>query len=104
MLDIDARELFGTLEEAATTDRAPLIVAVTDCDVVAIPPEAAAEAVSRSPGLAAALDQLATTRRRRIARSIRRGGLTTAPPAAIDAAPTSSPGPVADDEAGGDGS
>jgi small-conductance mechanosensitive channel/CRP-like cAMP-binding protein len=102
VLDIDAGEFFGTVEESAATNRTPLIVAVTDCEVVAIPAEAAAEAVSRSPDLAAALDQLATTRRRRIERSIRREGRTAEPQAALGAAPTLPTQPDGDDAAGGE--
>ncbi|MDH3679569.1 MAG: mechanosensitive ion channel family protein [Acidimicrobiia bacterium] len=102
VLDIDGGEIFGTVEESAATDRTPLIVAVTDCDVVTIPPEAAAEAVSRSPDLSAALDQLGTTRRRRIERAIRRSGYGKALPAVVDSAPISPSGPDAGDEARGE--
>jgi CRP-like cAMP-binding protein len=104
VLDIDAGELFGGVDESASIGWSPLIVATTDCDVVTIPPQAAAEAVSRSPELAAALDQLGTTRRRRIERSIRRGGSASGPRAALDAPSAAPAEPGAGVEAGGAGS
>ena len=72
VLDIEVGEVFGVLDEPSETDRAALVVAVTDCEVVQISPEAAARAMSLAPDLAAVLEQLAVTRRRRIERVLRR--------------------------------
>jgi small-conductance mechanosensitive channel/CRP-like cAMP-binding protein len=74
VLEIEAGEVLGVLDEPLESNRAALIVALTDCDVVRIPPEAAGRAVSLSPNFAAVLDQLAVTRRRRIERVLRRTG------------------------------
>jgi len=89
VLDIEAGEVFGVLDEPPGTDRAALVVAVTDCEVVKIPPEAAGRAISLAPDLAAVLEQLAVTRRRRIERVLRRSdrdGADPAPSTAVDAA------------------
>lgn len=72
VLDIEAGELFGLLDEPRHAGRTAVVLAVTDCDVVQVSPEAAAFAVSRAPDLSLALDQLGVTRRRRIERVIRR--------------------------------
>jgi small-conductance mechanosensitive channel/CRP-like cAMP-binding protein len=88
VLDIEAGEVFGVLDEPPGTDRAALIVAVTDCEVVKIPAETAGRAVSLAPDLAEVLEQLAVSRRRRIERVLRRSdrdGADTAPPTAADA-------------------
>ena len=74
VLDLEAGDALGVLAELPTTDRATLIVALTDCDVVTIPQEAAAPALSLAPDLAAVLEQLAVTRHRRIRRMLRRVG------------------------------
>ncbi|MDH3753847.1 MAG: mechanosensitive ion channel family protein [Acidimicrobiia bacterium] len=76
VVDIEAGEVFGVLDEPPETDRAALVVAMTDCDVVTIPPEAAGRVISLAPELAAVLEQLAVTRRRRIERVLRRMGGT----------------------------
>ena len=68
--------MFGVLNEPPDTDRA-LIVAVTDCEVVRIPPDGASSAIALSPDLANVLDQLAVTRRRRIERVLRRSDRST---------------------------
>ncbi len=72
VLDLEAGEVFGVLTEPPRGGGAAVVVAVTDCDVVRVPPEAAAYAISRASDLAAVLDQLAVTRRRRIERVLRR--------------------------------
>jgi small-conductance mechanosensitive channel len=72
VLDIEAGEVFGVLDEPPESDRAALVVAATDCEVVRVPPEAAGGAISLAPDLAAVLEQLAVTRRRRIERVLRR--------------------------------
>jgi small-conductance mechanosensitive channel/CRP-like cAMP-binding protein len=72
VLDIDAGELFGLLDEQHHAGRVAMVLASTDCDVVRIASDAAAFAISRSPELALVLDQLGATRRRRIERVIRR--------------------------------
>ncbi len=72
VLDLEAGEVLGVLAEPPRGGGAAVVVAVSDCDVVRIPPEAAAFAVSRASDLAAVLDQLAVTRRRRIERVLRR--------------------------------
>ena len=71
VVDLEAGEVFGVLNEQSETNRA-LIVAVTDCDVVRVPPEGASRAIALAPDLANVLDQLATTRRRRIERALGR--------------------------------
>ncbi len=81
VFDIEAGEVFGVLNEPPDSDRA-LIVAVTDCEVVRIPPEGASRAIALAPDLAHALDQLAATRRRRIERALRRSRRQ------VDATPT----------------
>ena len=48
------------------------VVALTDCDVITIPPAAAAHALALAPELAALIEQLAVTRGRRIQRILRR--------------------------------
>jgi CRP-like cAMP-binding protein len=72
VLDLEAGDVLGVLTELPANDRAVLIVAVTDCDVMTIPQEAASHAVLMAPDLAAVLEQLAVTRRRRIGRMLRR--------------------------------
>ncbi len=72
VLDLEAGDVVGVLAEPPATDRAALTVALTDCDVVTIPQEAAAHALTLAPDLAAVLEQLAETRRRRIQRILRR--------------------------------
>ena len=72
VLDIEVGEVFGVLAEPPRSNRSVLVVALTDCEVVRIPPEGIGRAIALAPDLAAALDQLATTRRRRIERVIRR--------------------------------
>jgi CRP-like cAMP-binding protein len=88
VLDIEAGEVFGVLDEPPGTDRAALVVAVTDCDVVKIPPEAARRALMLAPDLAAVLEQLAVTRRRRIERVLRRSDREGADPAQSTAVDT----------------
>ncbi len=72
VLDIEAGEVFGVLEDLPEMDRQALVVAVTDCEVVAIPPEAAGRAIALAPDLATVLEQLGSTRRRRVDRVLRR--------------------------------
>jgi small-conductance mechanosensitive channel len=71
VVDIEAGEAFGVLNEPPDSDRA-LIVAATDCEIVRIPPEGASRAMALAPDLANVLEQLAVTRRRRIERVLRR--------------------------------
>ncbi len=72
VLDIEAGDFVGVLAEPPEGGGSPVVIAATDCDVVRVPPEAAARAVLAVPDLAAVLDQLAVTRRRRIERVLRR--------------------------------
>lgn len=72
VLDIEAGELFGLLEETQHAGRIAVILAATDCDVVRIAPDVAEYAISQAPELSLALDQIGVTRRRRIERVIRR--------------------------------
>ncbi len=72
VLDIEPGEMIGILDEPAESGRTVRVGAVTDCDVIRIPPDAAARAITLAPELAAVLDQLAVTRRRRIDRVLRR--------------------------------
>ena len=83
VLDFEVGEVFGVLDEPPKSDRAALVVAMTDCDAVRIPPEGAGRAIALAPDLAEVLEQLAVTRRRRIERVLRRSGL------AVDAARSS---------------
>jgi small-conductance mechanosensitive channel/CRP-like cAMP-binding protein len=71
VVDIEAGEAFGVLDQPPDSDRA-LIVAATDCEVIRIPPEGASRAIALAPDLASVLEQLAATRRRRIERVLRR--------------------------------
>jgi small-conductance mechanosensitive channel len=68
VLDLDAGELLGLLDASTGGDHGVAVIAVTDCDVVTLPSEVAGSVISRSPALAVALDQLATSRRRRVRR------------------------------------
>jgi hypothetical protein len=77
VLDIEPGEILTVVDEPTETDRDVLITAVTDCEVVRIPPDAAAQAVALAPELAALLQQLATTQRRRIDRIVRRRNRAT---------------------------
>ncbi len=74
VLDIEAGEVVGVLDELPDMDRDALVVAITDCDVVTISGESASRAVVLAPDLATVLEQLAVTRRRRIERALRRIG------------------------------
>ena len=66
VLDLEAGEVFGLLDDPLETDRAALVIAVNDCEVVNVSPEAAGRAISLAPDLAAALEQMTLARRRRI--------------------------------------
>jgi len=73
VLDLDAGDLIGLLDgadaDADDTGVAGLaVVAVTDCDVIALRPDVAASVIARAPALAAALEQLSMSRRRRARR------------------------------------
>ncbi len=69
VLDLDAGDLIGLLDTADDTGLAGLaVVAVTDCDVVALRPDVVGRVIARSPALAAALEQLSMSRRRRARR------------------------------------
>ena len=87
VLDLEPGEVFGVLDEPLGADRRVLVIAVSDCEVVDIPPESAGRAVSLAPDLADVLEQLAVTRRRRIERVLRRQRrqATDTPPGAVDA-------------------
>lgn len=87
VVDIEAGEVLGVLNEPPTSAQA-LVVAVTDCEVVRIPPEGASRAITLAPDLANVLDQLAVTRRRRIERVLRRATGPGAAPAALAQADT----------------
>ena len=95
VLDIEAGEVIGVVDDPAEADRSIVVVAVTDCEVVRVPPDAAGRAIALAPELATLLEQLATTRRRRTDRVVRRMMR-----AAADA-PTSSAG-GSDDSTEGD--
>jgi small-conductance mechanosensitive channel/CRP-like cAMP-binding protein len=72
VLDLEAGEVFGLLGHEVETDRAALVIALTDCEVVNVPAEAARRAISLAPGLASALEQMNLARQRRTARVLRR--------------------------------
>lgn len=78
VVDIEAGEAFGVLSESPVSDRA-LVVAITDCEVLRIPPEGSGRAIAIAPDLSNVLDQLAATRRRRIERVLRRSDRGTDP-------------------------
>lgn len=85
VVDIEAGDVLAVLNEPPSSGRA-LVVAVTDCEIVRIPPEGASRAITVAPDLADVLEQLAVTRRRRIERVLRRSNapvdttpITTAP-------------------------
>ena len=59
MLDFEPGEVFGVLNEPPSVQRSALVVAVTDCEVVRIPAEAAGQAMAVAPDLAAMLEQIA---------------------------------------------
>ncbi len=73
VLDIEPGDVFGMTDATAVVDdRRALIIAASDCDVVRIPPDATAQAMIRTPQLAAAIEQLTLNRRRRTERVLRR--------------------------------
>ncbi len=86
VLEFEPGEGFGVLNEPPSVQRSALVVAVTDCEVVRIPAEAAGEAMAVAPDFAAMIEQIALSRRRRIDRVIRRSAGTTDRPAELDAA------------------
>ena len=59
-------------------------IAVTDCDVVELDAATAGGAISRSPALSAAIEQIANSRRRRVEPVARRIGLEIASTEASD--------------------
>lgn len=69
---IDSSEIKGNRLE---------LIATRDCDVLTVGASAAGSVISRSPGLTAALDQVATSRRRRVLRLLRKAdeGATSGP-------------------------
>lgn len=93
VLDIEPGEVVGVINDSVETEREILITATTDCEVVRIPPDAAAQAVALAPELASLLDQLSTTQRRRIDRVVRR----TACSALEEASSTADQGSSAED-------
>ena len=68
VLDLDAGELLGLMDAPSDAGQGLVLIAVIDCDVVTLSPEVAGTVISRSPELAAALDQVSTSRRRRVRR------------------------------------
>ena len=98
----------GDLIGVQDIDDLPVVViAVTDCDVVELDAATAGGAISRSPALSAAIEQIANSRRRRVERVARRLGLDTAsteaseqtdaaPARLVDGEPLESPDVTAD--------
>jgi small-conductance mechanosensitive channel/CRP-like cAMP-binding protein len=72
VLDLEPGEAFGVMAESPPTDRSALVIAVSDCEVVRIPPDLALSAIALAPDFADVLEQLAVSRRRRIKRVLRR--------------------------------
>ncbi len=72
VLDHTAGEILGVLGDLGDSGQKAFVVATADCRVVRIPPAAATGALTASSGLAAALEQLSTSRRRRCERVVRR--------------------------------
>lgn len=70
--DLDRGDVFGVLGGVGSDHHDLCVVAVTDCVIVIAAPVAATLVISRSPALATALDQVASSRRRRVARALRR--------------------------------
>ncbi len=79
--DIEPGELIGAVDDPPDAGHRVVVVAVTDCEVVRIPADAAARAVALVPEIATLLDQLAVTRRRRVDRVLRRLAREAAEPA-----------------------
>jgi small-conductance mechanosensitive channel/CRP-like cAMP-binding protein len=63
-------DVFGQLSRVERVSVAPRVVAVTDCEVVAVDEAVAGLVASRNPALSEVLNQLAATRRRRIERML----------------------------------
>ena len=70
--DVNDGDLVGVLGLDPPPGYTVSVVALTDCDVIELAPDAAGEVISRSPDLNAALEQLTTSRGRRIRRTLRR--------------------------------
>jgi signal-transduction protein with cAMP-binding, CBS, and nucleotidyltransferase domain len=79
VLDHASGEVLGLLGELPDVERWAVVVATSDCRIVRIPADAAADAVAASGQLAAVLEQLRASRRRRCERVLRRP-----PPPAVD--------------------
>ncbi len=78
VVDLEVGDIFGVLDAGGHPGLRPVVVATTDCDVVAVRAGTAGTVISRTPQLADALEQLALTRRRRIDRLVRREGAAMA--------------------------
>lgn len=61
-------DLLGLVDEGGNRATHTLVAAVTDCEVVVVPADAAGEAIGRAPAVAAAVQQIGASRRRRIER------------------------------------
>ena len=72
VLELEAGDVFGVLESSEKDARRSVVVATDDSEIVIIGSDAASSVISRTPALANAMEQLATTRRRRISRALRR--------------------------------
>ncbi len=72
VVDFAEGDLFGLVDHPAIDGLLPVVVAVDDCDVLAIGPEVAGTVISRNPSLSSALDQMGASRRRRIRHVLRR--------------------------------
>ncbi len=90
VLDLEPGEVLGVISDPADTDRQLLITAVTDCEVIRVPPEASGQAIALEPELASLLDQLGTTQRRRVDRVVRRMARGTLAPTDVRASDPSS--------------
>ncbi len=72
VLDLRAGDMLGLHDPG---DIPIAVIALTDCEVVELASDVAGGAISRSPALSAAIEQIANSRRRRVQRVLRRLGL-----------------------------
>ena len=83
VLDLNVGDLLGVVD---LDDANVVAIAVTDCQIVVLDADVAGGAISRTPALSTAIDQIGNSRRRRIERVQRRLSGVLAPPVGADAA------------------
>ncbi len=72
VVDLVEGDLFGLVDHPVVDGLRPAVVAVDDCEVVAITADVAGPVISRTPQLADGLDQVVAARQRRILHALRR--------------------------------